>query len=556
MSNHLDRSPDGAQPDVSIILTVHNDATNLVSSVASATGQSYRSIEVLIVDDCSEDDSYAVAVELASGDARVRALQTPLNSGGPGAPRNLGIRSTSAPWVMFLDSDDVLDERAVERLLDAAQRDDADVACGQLERRFLETGEVVTWREELFAQRRHLHSISEFLDLVLDSANGQLYRRTFLQEHDLEYREGVAYEELVFSAQVYSKARSISVVPGRVYIWNVYPSDVRRSISNRREEAINLQHRIEAFEIVFASAAESGREGLLDRYRLKFLEHDAKLYLKDLVNLDDNEAERILATLDPELRCIPDHVFGRLEVHDRLLYGLALLGSVEGVREIKPTIKGHVSLEGCTVASDGRTLWRPTVPLSQEPSPGSLESRLLDITGDDILATPFPEVAYAHRVSSIEALPSGAVRVRGFTTDPLGKLAAERGAVRADVLASMESAGIALRWPAVFSAAGEQRFDWEFEVEWPERLPAIRPMRLELFLETTTGGVVNSSPVWLHKGAKVPRIAPRRLTASWLLRERLVFSRVGAGRLTLKMSEGRLARLAHRVVPRPPVAGG
>ena len=111
----------------------------------------------------------------------------------------------------------------------------------------------------------------------------------------------------------------------------------------------------------------------------------------------------------------------------------------------------------------------------------------------------------------------------------------------------MESADIVLRWPAAFSASGQQRFDWEFEVDWPEGLPAIRPMRLDLFLETTIGGMVNSSPVWLHKGAKVPRIAPRRLTASWLLRERLVFSRVGAGRLTLKLSEGRLARSAHRV---------
>ena len=101
---------------------------------------------------------------------------------------------------------------------------------------------------------------------------------------------------------------------------------------------------------MLAIAAESGREGLLDRYRLKFLEHDAKLYLKDLVNLDDDEAERILATLDPELRRIPDHLLWRLDVHDRLLYGLALLGSVEGVREIKPAIKGHVSLEGRTVA--------------------------------------------------------------------------------------------------------------------------------------------------------------------------------------------------------------
>ena len=159
-------------------------------------------------------------------------------------------------------------------------------------------------------------------------------------------------------------------------------------------------------------------------------------------------------------------------------------------------------------------------------------------------------------MSSIEALPSGAVRVRGFTTDPLGKLSAEQGAVRAEVLASMESASVALRWPAVFSASGEQRFEWEFEVEWPKGLPAVRPMRLELFLEMRAGDMVNSSPVWLHKGAKVPRIAPPRLTSSWLLRERLVFSRVGAGRLTLKMSEGRLARLAHRVAPRPPAAGG
>ncbi|GAA5002346.1 hypothetical protein GCM10025734_38850 [Kitasatospora paranensis] len=79
--------PSQAQPLVSVIVIVYNDAARLPRAVASALGQSLRGLEVLIVDDCSTDDSFAVARRLEEENpGRVRALRLPANSGGCGAP--------------------------------------------------------------------------------------------------------------------------------------------------------------------------------------------------------------------------------------------------------------------------------------------------------------------------------------------------------------------------------------------------------------------------------------------------------------------------------------
>ena len=81
-----------AAPDLSVVVIVYNGAGRLPRAVRSVLDQSLRSTEVVIVDDRSQDDSYQVARQLAAEHpGRVRALQLPANSGGCGAPRNLGV---------------------------------------------------------------------------------------------------------------------------------------------------------------------------------------------------------------------------------------------------------------------------------------------------------------------------------------------------------------------------------------------------------------------------------------------------------------------------------
>lgn len=92
---------------VSTIIPVHNRAVLLREAVASVLAQTHRPIEILIVNDGSEDDTGAVAEALARGSAEpIRVIHQ--SNAGPGAARQRGLEAASGRYVQFLDSDDLL----------------------------------------------------------------------------------------------------------------------------------------------------------------------------------------------------------------------------------------------------------------------------------------------------------------------------------------------------------------------------------------------------------------------------------------------------------------
>ena len=91
---------------VSIIINNYNYARYLAAAIDSALAQTWHPLEVIVVDDGSTDDSWAVIERY--GD-RVHAIRQP--NGGQGAAYNAGFAASRGEWVMFLDSDDLLDVR-------------------------------------------------------------------------------------------------------------------------------------------------------------------------------------------------------------------------------------------------------------------------------------------------------------------------------------------------------------------------------------------------------------------------------------------------------------
>ncbi|GAA1799527.1 hypothetical protein GCM10009682_21440 [Luedemannella flava] len=98
-----------SQPLVSVIVPNYNYAASLRLCLGSIQAQTYRNIELIMVDDGSTDDSIAIAESMG-----VRVLRTPYNSGCAGA-RNLGVAASSGEILMFVDSDVALDPEAISR---------------------------------------------------------------------------------------------------------------------------------------------------------------------------------------------------------------------------------------------------------------------------------------------------------------------------------------------------------------------------------------------------------------------------------------------------------
>jgi len=104
-------------PEVSIVTPLYNSCDFLEKTISSIQAQTYENWELIIIDDCSSDNSYELARLIAKKDSRISVYRLANNS-GPAIARNFGIERASSRFISFLDSDDQWYEEKLERQLD------------------------------------------------------------------------------------------------------------------------------------------------------------------------------------------------------------------------------------------------------------------------------------------------------------------------------------------------------------------------------------------------------------------------------------------------------
>ncbi|MFI2374018.1 glycosyltransferase family 2 protein [Streptomyces sp. NPDC018964] len=285
--------PHHSQAAVTVVVIGHDDAAHVTDAVRSALGQGPAVREVVAVDDCSTDGSAALLDRLAWDEPRLRVIRLPVNSGGCGTPRNTGLAAVTSPYVMFLDSDDVLPPGAADTLLTAATGAHAQVAGGLCVRRELPSGREVPWEPALYAAPAVLARPALRPRLVHDTlCVNKLYATAFLRAHGIRFPEGrFPYEDVVFTARVWAAAPRVALVPDRVYVWHVRRSARRPSISLDRAGVDNWRARTHACRTAHAILLAAGEKRLARRARAKFLDHDLRMYARELP-LRDEEYQR------------------------------------------------------------------------------------------------------------------------------------------------------------------------------------------------------------------------------------------------------------------------
>ncbi|NGO49339.1 glycosyltransferase family 2 protein, partial [Streptomyces ureilyticus] len=269
---------------VCVVVIGYDDAAHVTDAVRSALAQGPAVREVIAVDDCSADGSPDLLDRLARGEPRLKVVRRKINSGGCGSPRNDGIDAATAPYVMFLDSDDVLPPGAVDALLSAAVGRGTEVAAGLCIRRELPSGREVTWRPELYARPVLVPHPSLRTRLVHDTlCVNKLYRTGFLREHGIRFPEGrFPYEDFVFTARVLAAGPRLALVPDPVYVWQVRRSAERLSISLDRADMGNWRDRLRAHDMAYDTLLGAGEKRLARAARVAFLEHSLRMYAREL----------------------------------------------------------------------------------------------------------------------------------------------------------------------------------------------------------------------------------------------------------------------------------
>ena len=103
-------------PAISVVCPTYNSEDFIGDTLRSVFSQSYRPVEIVVVDDGSSDNTTTVVRTLADEFDEVEVILLTNSHRGPGAARNAGVRAASCTWIAFIDSDDLWNEKKLEYL--------------------------------------------------------------------------------------------------------------------------------------------------------------------------------------------------------------------------------------------------------------------------------------------------------------------------------------------------------------------------------------------------------------------------------------------------------
>ena len=122
-------------PVVSVVIPVYNVSLYLTQCLESVIYQTYRNLEIIVIDDGSTDDSARICDEYAKQDPRIRVLHT--GNRGLASARNLGLLSASGLYIAFLDGDDWYELQTIDTLVKTALQTEADIVVAYSSREYI-----------------------------------------------------------------------------------------------------------------------------------------------------------------------------------------------------------------------------------------------------------------------------------------------------------------------------------------------------------------------------------------------------------------------------------
>ncbi|MFR7519988.1 MAG: glycosyltransferase family 2 protein [Mediterraneibacter faecis] len=111
---------------ISVIIPLYNAEKYLKNCITSVVGQTYRNLEIILVDDGSNDNSLSICEKFALQDNRIKVFHQ--NNGGVASARNKGLSEASGEFIAWVDSDDSIEPEYIEKLYDAVKEYNADIS--------------------------------------------------------------------------------------------------------------------------------------------------------------------------------------------------------------------------------------------------------------------------------------------------------------------------------------------------------------------------------------------------------------------------------------------
>lgn len=202
---------------LSIIMPVYNEERHLEEAINSALRQSLKNIELICIDDGSEDASPHILRRFSETDNRVRIITQ--EHSGAGTARNAGLKTARGSYIAFLDADDLYpSESCLETLFELAAAHNAKIAGGSL--LYLEDGHIFEARTKQIDFTFHDTGLIKYSDFQQAYYYQRfIYSRNMLSEANISFPAYRRFQDVVFFVQAMTKAGEFMATESPAYIY-------------------------------------------------------------------------------------------------------------------------------------------------------------------------------------------------------------------------------------------------------------------------------------------------------------------------------------------------
>lgn len=258
-------------PIISVIVPIYKVEPYLRKCLNSIVGQTYRNLEIILVDDGSPDGCPVICDEYAARDKRIKVIHQA--NGGVSAARNAGLAEATGDWVGWVDSDDWIEPDMYEYMLKNALKYGADIAvCGRVER-YPERSRFWVWEDTQVLDREQ--ALEKLLEnkLMGNYLCDKLWRRELFQ--GIVFPMGRTFEDIAIAHRLFLRAKCVVCLPEAKYNYLQHPGSIvaNAGLLNRwnhyaaaKERYDEMQNDWPQFEPLLATQCVTSATGLWCSY--------------------------------------------------------------------------------------------------------------------------------------------------------------------------------------------------------------------------------------------------------------------------------------------------
>lgn len=235
---------------VSIVVPIYNKERELSKCIDSLINQTYKDLEIILVNDGSQDSSRNICENFSKKDHRIKLINK--KNQGVELARMTGIKNATGQYITFVDSDDWLPNNAIEYLLNAIKKENADVSFGKYYR-VLDKYSLLKRIPNNPVYNNLTITKNEFINQYYDSFFGsgkmpinmcaKLYNKSLIDFSNVQ-PVGISHgEDLCFNLQVLEKAKKIVSIPECVYFyrWGGMTNKINKNLFKDACKAYNFK---------------------------------------------------------------------------------------------------------------------------------------------------------------------------------------------------------------------------------------------------------------------------------------------------------------------------